>query len=103
MPSLCLDWGADGAVAVNVRMRSNIYFVLPMQLSVEYGMLVRGLQVLPACSPGSWGCRLDLLSCVLLDATNLLRSAQELSRQRCGIFSLADAVCRTYNLPKQVA
>lgn len=32
---LCLDWDAGGEVVVNVRMRSNIDVVLPMQLSGE--------------------------------------------------------------------
>lgn len=104
MPSLDLDGEAGWDVAVNLIARSNIFFVPAALLGGECRMLREvGCHCCLRASPALGDAASDLLSPVLPDATDLLFSAQELSRQRCGIFSLAVAARRTYSSQKQVA
>lgn len=96
MLHLCLDRDAVWDVAVNLMTRSNIYFVRPVQPGGECWMLREGgLSLLSACFPALGNAASDLLSHRLLDATNLLFSALELSRQCSGVFSLAVAAHST--------
>lgn len=74
-----------------------------MQPGGECWMLREGGLPPPVCFPALGNAASDLLSHCLLDATNLLFSALELSRQRGGIFSPAVAVHGTYSSQKQVA
>lgn len=104
MLNLCPDRDAGWDVGVNLITRSNVYSALPAQLGGECLMLREGgCRCCPRACPALGNAASDLLSRVLPDATDLLFSAQELSRQRCGIFSPAVAARGTYSSQKQVA